>query len=166
MPGVEHARSVVEGSKNMHCEKFMMHKLLSRLSLFFRVRSGNHLQLGPAAAKAQWKLSSWGMRVELSEKFKKGVSLSKTPTMGSSVHCDPDVFTLESSESNSTLLGSSSQHGDEEVDVAGVDDDSVSTESTSATPSHAYWDILDVMDHASKRLSCLGLKICLNWPSR
>lgn len=33
---------------------------------------------------------------------------------------DPDVLFLESSESNSTLLSSSSHYDDEEVDVAGV----------------------------------------------
>ncbi|KAL0168796.1 hypothetical protein M9458_037018, partial [Cirrhinus mrigala] len=50
------------------------------------------------------------------------------------------------------LLGSYSRHDDEEVDVVGVDDDSVSTESSSATPSRAYRDMLDMMDRASKRL--------------
>lgn len=44
--------------------------------------------------------------------------------------------------------------------MVGEDDDSVSTESSSATPSCTYGDMLDVMDHAPK--PWIGLAICRN----
>lgn len=81
------------------------------------------------------------------------MDLSKAPAASSSVPRDPDTLSLQSSDFDSMLLGSSSHHDkDEEVHVVGDDDESVSTELLSAAPSRTYRDMLDVMKHAIKRL--------------
>lgn len=65
---------------------------------------------------------------------------------------DPDTISLESSDPKSILLGCSCHDDNEEVDVVGDDDDNVSTESSSTTPSHAYGEMMEGMDHATKCL--------------
>ncbi len=65
--GEEHARSVLEGSECVHCEKFIMQKLQSHLSLLLReeVYVSAPRGSGPIAAEAWWKLSLLGSQVEL-----------------------------------------------------------------------------------------------------
>ncbi|KAF4099281.1 hypothetical protein G5714_019407 [Onychostoma macrolepis] len=73
---------------------------------------------------------------------------------------DSDVLSLESSDP--TLLGSSSRSDEnEEVDVVGDDDESMSTESSLAIPSCAYGDMLDVMGRASEWLGVISLGLRL-----
>lgn len=64
------------------------------------------------------------------------MDLSKTYAASSNVLRDPNTLSLESSDPDSMLLGSSSHNDkDGEVDVVGDDNESVSTESASTTPS-------------------------------
>lgn len=63
------------------------------------------------------------------EKFEKGMDLSKTSAMSSSVLWDPDIFSFESSDLLASCWALHHKDKDEEVDVVGDDDESVSTES-------------------------------------
>lgn len=124
--GEEQVHLVLEGSEN-----FTMPKLRLCLSLFSREEGQASVPRGsgPTPAEAQQKLSSWGSQVELAEWLQKGLHLSKTQTASSSPARDPDTLSLESSDPNSTLLGCSRQNDDEEIDVVGDDNESVSTQS-------------------------------------
>lgn len=77
-----------------------MRKLRSRLSLFAggKWQASAPCGLGPADAEAQRKLSSWGPKVELAEKFEKETALSKNSAASSSALQDPDTLSLESSD--------------------------------------------------------------------
>lgn len=77
--GKEHACSVLEGTECVHCERFLLRKLRSHLSLFSRElgQSSAPHGSGPAAAKAARRLRSWGSQIELAEEFEGGFNLSR-----------------------------------------------------------------------------------------
>ncbi len=147
--GEEHARSVLEGAVCMHCDRFSLRKLRSRLSLFSRESGQPSLPRGsgPAAAEASRRLQSWGSQVELADKFEKGMSISHfSSAAGESELRDDDVLSLMSSDPAVSALLASSQ--DEQEEAVEIDD--VSEHSQPACPT--YDELLDVMSHATEKL--------------
>ncbi|KAL0169000.1 hypothetical protein M9458_037222, partial [Cirrhinus mrigala] len=147
--GEEHAHDVLEGAVCVHCELFPMRKLRSRLSLFSREEGQLPVPRGsgPSAAEARRKMSSWGSQVDLADKLKKGLSLSRASVAGEDeLLADEDVVSLTSSDpAASALLGPSQE-----------EQEMLEGEEAEAEPSliscPAYEELLEVMDRATVRL--------------
>ncbi len=73
--GEEHARSVLEGIECVHCERFSLGKLCSRLSLFSRElgQSSAPCGSGPAVAEAARRLRSRRSQMELADESERGI---------------------------------------------------------------------------------------------
>ncbi len=147
--GEEHARSVLEGTECVHCERFSLRKLRSRLSLFSKEleQSSAPRDSVSAAAEAARRLRSWGSQLELSDEFKRGVNLSRPSVVDESELRGEDVLSLTSSNlSGSTLLAS----GQSEQDLADEGEDGAFEPSQPACP--AYGKLMEVINRATARL--------------
>ncbi|KAI2653751.1 Lamina-associated polypeptide 2, isoform alpha [Labeo rohita] len=105
--GEEHARDILEGAVCVHCERFPMKKLRSRLSLFSREEGQPPVSRGsgPSAAEARRKMSSWGSQVDLADELKKGLSLSRSSVADEDeLLADDDVISLTSSDPAASAL--------------------------------------------------------------
>lgn len=69
--GKKHALSVLEGAVCVHCERFLMKKLRSHVSLFLRKERQASVPCGldPALTEANRRLRLWGSQMELSYKL-------------------------------------------------------------------------------------------------
>ncbi len=77
--GEEHARDVFEGAICVHCERFSMKKLRSRLSLFSRKEGQPSASRGsgPATAEARRRMSLWGSQADVADELERELSLSR-----------------------------------------------------------------------------------------
>ncbi len=147
--GEEHARDVLEGAICVHCERFSMKKLRSRLSLFSRKEGQPSASRDsrPTAAEARRRMKSWGSQVDLADELERELSLSRASAEneGELLDCD-DVISLTSSDPvASALLG----YAQEEQEM--FEGEEVETEpSQSSCP--AYEELLEVMECATARL--------------
>ncbi len=84
--GAEHARSALEGDCP-HCVRLSMRMLHSRRALFEEgaLASVPHGS-GPASAKAERRLKSWGSQMDLAERLETGSSFSPSSPARSSAH--------------------------------------------------------------------------------
>ncbi len=84
--GAEHARSALEGDCP-HCVRLSMRMLHSRRALFEEgaLASVPHGS-GPASAKAERRLKSWGSQMDLAERLETGSSFSPSFPARSSAH--------------------------------------------------------------------------------
>ncbi len=71
--GEEHVRDVLEGAICVHCERFSMKKLRSRLSLFLRKEGqlSASRDSGPTVAEARRRIKSWGSQVDLADELER-----------------------------------------------------------------------------------------------
>ncbi len=74
--GEEHVRFVLEGTECVHCDRFSLRKLRSRLYLFSRElgQSSAPRDSVSAATEAARRLRSWGSQMELADEFEMGHS--------------------------------------------------------------------------------------------
>ncbi len=147
--GEEHARDVLEGAICVHCERFSMKKLLSRLSLFSRKEgqpSASH-DSRPTAAEARRRMKSWGSQVDLADELERELSLLCALAENESelLYCDDAISLTSSDPAASALLGSAQ----EEQEM--FEGEEVETEpSQSSCP--AYEELLEVIECATARL--------------
>ncbi len=84
--GVKHAESALEGAGSPHCERLPPRTLRSRRVLF---EEGAFTSIprgaGPASAKAEQQLHSWGSQLDLAERMEMGRSLSSSSPARSTV---------------------------------------------------------------------------------
>ncbi len=147
--GMEHARNVLEGAVCMHCERFSMRKLRSRLSLFSRKEGQPSASRDsrPTVAEARRRMKSWGSQVDLADELERELSLSHESAKNEGEPLDyDDVISLTSSDpAASALLG----YAQEELGM--FEGEEVETEpSQSSCP--AYEELLEVMERATARL--------------
>ncbi len=76
--GEEHICDVLAGAICVHCERFSMKKLRSRLSLFSRKEGqpSASRNSGPTVAEARRRMKSWGSQVDLADELERELSLS------------------------------------------------------------------------------------------
>ncbi len=69
--GEEHACDVLEGAICVHCDRFSMKQLRSRLSLFLRKEGqpSASRDSGPTMAKAWRRMKSWGLQVDMADEL-------------------------------------------------------------------------------------------------
>ncbi len=147
--GMEHARDVLEGAVCVHCERFSMRKLRSRLSLFSRKEGQPSASRDsrPTVAEARRRIKSWGSQVDLADELERELSLSHESAKNEGEPLDyDDVISLTSSDpAASALLG----YAQEEQEMS--ESEEVETE-LSQTSCPAYKELLDVMERATARL--------------
>ncbi len=147
--GEEHARNVREGAVCVHCERFSMRKLRSRLSLFSRKEGQPSASRDsrPTIAEARRRMKSWGSQVDLADELERELSLSHESAKNEGEPLDyDDLISLKSSDpAASALLG----YAQEEQEMS--ESEEVETE-LSQTSSPACKELLDVMEHATARL--------------
>ncbi|XP_053090988.1 uncharacterized protein LOC128318536 [Pangasianodon hypophthalmus] len=121
--GVEHAQSALEGANCPHCGRLPLHVLHSRKALFEKgAFTSVPRGAGPVSAEAERRLHSWGSQLDLVEGMEMGQPLSSSsPTRYTARSLGSEACAASSprGEGSTRLLSSS-----EEVDVAGVDEDS------------------------------------------
>ncbi|KAI2645290.1 NADP-dependent malic enzyme, chloroplastic [Labeo rohita] len=141
--GEEHAGDVLDGAICVHCERFSMRSLRSRLSLFSRKKGQPSAPRGsgPAAAEARRKLKSWGSQVDLADELKKGLSLSRSSVTDESELRDDDAISLTSSDPGASAL-LASDHEDQDM----VDEGEEAEAEPSQTSCPAYAELLEVME--------------------
>ncbi|ROL53410.1 hypothetical protein DPX16_7010 [Anabarilius grahami] len=100
----DNARTVLEGAVCANCEYFPMKTLHSRLALFLREGAAPGGS-GPARAKAEQQLHSWGSKMKLAAEFERGVTVSQPPAAGGDELLDGnDVLSLTSSDPGASVL--------------------------------------------------------------
>ncbi len=93
----------------MHCERFSMRKLRSRLSFFSRKEGQPSASRDsrPTVAEARRRMKSWGSQVDLADELERELSLSHESAKNEGEPLDyDDVISLTSSDpAASALLG-------------------------------------------------------------
>lgn len=87
--GEDRIHSDLEGAVFVHCERFPLRTLQSRLSIFSREEPAGS---GTACAEAERRLQSCGSQMELAEKFERGMTLWHEPAADEDVLLDDDYW--------------------------------------------------------------------------
>ncbi len=147
--GMEHTRDVLEGAVCVHCDRFSMRKLRSRLSLFSR-KDGQPASRDsrPTVAEARRRMKSWGSQVDLADELERELSLLHESAKNEGEPLDyDDVISLTSSDPvASALLG----YAQEEQEMSESEEAENELFQTSCP---AYEELLDVMERATARLA-------------
>ncbi len=147
--GEEHARDVLEGAICVHCERFSMKKLRSRLSLFSRKEGqlSASRDSGPTVAEARRRMKSWGSQVDLADELERELSLSheSAGNEGEPLDYDDAISLTSSDPAASALLG----YAQKEQEMS--EGEEAETE-LSQTSCPAYEELLEVMERATTRL--------------
>ena len=148
--GAEHAESALEGADCPHCEQLPLRTLRSRRALFEEgAFSSVPHGAGPAFAKTERQLHSWGSQLDLVEGMQTGESLSSSSPARSSVRSlgsEARLGATSPREADAALRLSAS----EEVDEESVDE--------SPCQSPQYEELLEVITHAVAKLN-------IDWPA-
>ncbi len=93
----------------MHCERFSMKKLRSRLSLFSRKEGqpSASCNSGPTVTEARRRMKSWGSQVDLADELERDLSLSheSAGNKGEPLDYDDAISLTSSDPAASALLG-------------------------------------------------------------
>lgn len=133
---------------DVHCDRFTVRKLHSRLSIFSRGEGQSHAPhgSGPADAEAVRRLHSWGTQVELAEEFWEAVTFFPDPSSLFRRSAQSRGSVDSSDRAESMLLAPSSS---EELNVFGEEHVDVSVES--------LWNVLSRrIDELSLLSSCFN----------
>ncbi len=107
--GEEQASDVLEGAMCVHCERFSMKKLRSRLSLFSRKEGqpSASRDSGPTATEARRRLKSWGSQLDMADELERDRPFSRASAENESelLDCDDAIFLTSSDSASSALLG-------------------------------------------------------------
>ncbi|ROI15307.1 hypothetical protein DPX16_12859 [Anabarilius grahami] len=125
--------------------------LRSHLALFSREEASAPLPggSGPARAKAERRLKSWGSQVELAEEFEKGINLSQAEAADEDeLLDDDDILSLTSSDPEASALLAASPREQEMAE----EEEAGEPAAPSRPPCLAYAELLEVMERASGRL--------------
>ncbi len=145
--GMEHARDVLEVC--VHCERFSMRKLRSRLSLFSRKEGQPSASRDsrPTVAEAWRRMKLWGSQVDLADELERELSLSheSAKNEGEPLVYNDVIYLTSSDPAASALLG----YAQEEQEMS--ESEEVETELTQ-TSCPAYEELLDIMERAMARL--------------
>ncbi len=151
--GEEHAQSALESAGCEHCDMLPLPTLRSRLAFFredaqARVPQGS----GPAAAKAQRRLRSWGSQIDLSAEEETGTALSLA---------SPDRFSASYQGWEACAAVSSAPIEAHTLQLSNsVELDAANARDTEDSPpqSHAYEELVELVTRAVEKLS-------IDWPA-
>ncbi len=133
----------------MHCERFSLKKLRSRLSLFSRKEGqpSASRDSGPTVAEARRRMKSWGSQVDLADELERELSLSheSAGNEGEPLDYDDAISLTSSDPASSALLG----YAQKEQEMS--EGEEAETE-ISQTSCPAYEELLEVMERATARL--------------